>query len=137
VSPCPHPYPFTTINHQQLRESLGEAGTAIVVNEGSIDEVVAQVQAALAPTILKSQPGAAAAPPPARAAAAAAAPRVSKETAAVDDEEEQVPLMFGGLLLTGSPARALRRAGIRQPTEVQEVALPKIKRGASAWTLEW
>jgi len=32
------------INHQ-LRESLGEAGAAVVVNEGAVDEVAAQVQA--------------------------------------------------------------------------------------------
>ncbi len=117
------------INHQ-LRESLGEAGAAVVVNEGAVDEVAAQVQAALGPTILKSQPAAAPPPPPPPRPGAAAAMTGAPASEEEEEAEEEAPLMFGGLLLTGGLARALRRAGIRQPTEVQEVALPKIMRGA-------
>lgn len=115
----------------QLREALGDgAGPAVVVNEGAIDQVYGQVKAALAPTIEKQQQPAASTP--AAAAAAPAAAATSSKPSAKKKEgqpEEAGPLMFGGLLLTGSPALVLRRAGIKQPTEVQEVALPRIKRG--------
>lgn len=112
----------------QLREALGD-GAATVVNEGSIDQVYAQVKAALAPTIQKQPPPSSAQPPPsAPAAAANPTPNPGKEN---EEDQEAQPLMFGGLMLTGSPARALRRAGIKQPTEVQEVALPRIMRGES------
>lgn len=116
----------------QLREALGDgAGAAVVVNEGAIDQVYGQVKAALAPTIEKQQQPPASTPA-AAAAVAPAAVAISSKASAKKKEgqpEEAGPLIFGGLLLTGSPALVLRRAGIKQPTDVQEVALPRIKRG--------
>ena len=106
----------------------------MVVNEGAIDQVYGQVKAALAPAIEKQRPPAstpaAIAAAPAPAPAPAASPSKASSAKKEQTSESAEPLMFGGLLLTGSPAAALRRAGIKQPTEVQEVALPRITRGA-------
>lgn len=105
---------------------MGPAAASQVVNGGSIDEVFAQVLAALAPTLKQQSSTPAAA---ATTVKEVTTPKSESKAKEKKDEGES-PFMFGGLLLTGTLAHALRKAGVRHPTEVQEVALPRIKRGA-------
>ena len=61
----------------------------------------------------------------------AAAPAAEKE----GGKEES--MMFGGLILKGSMAKALKKKGITKATEVQEIAMTKIARGKRVCVLSF
>jgi len=124
-----------------LREGLKEGGreggracvVQTVVNEGTVDDVYQKVKEALAPVLEKGgakeggKGAAPSTPPPPAAAAKVPAAAATKTKAAAKPSSTILP--FGGLLLPPPLSLALLRAGITQPTPIQEESFPQIMRG--------